>query len=125
MTKDPDAAFFKKLDGLQPCEIAELKGGDHVFAVYGHICPILTIVFSLCFCCNSVLTIAAHFIGDNFFKSASYTIEAVCAQSFEEASMKLKHIEANLLLKRDELHQFEKEYKKVRVPFRANCNKQW
>ncbi|CAN6468321.1 unnamed protein product [Victoria cruziana] len=96
MTKDPDAAFFKKLDGLQPCEIAELKGGDHVFAVYG----------------------------DNFFKSASYTIEAVCAQSFEEASMKLKHIEANLLLKRDELHQFEKEYKKVRVPFRANCNKQ-
>lgn len=33
--KDPDAAFFKKLDGFQPCEITELQGGTHVFAVYG------------------------------------------------------------------------------------------
>ncbi|CAK9182500.1 unnamed protein product [Ilex paraguariensis] len=33
--KDPDTAFFKKLDGFQPCEIAELKAGTHVFAVYG------------------------------------------------------------------------------------------
>lgn len=33
--KDPDAAFFKKLDGFQPCEINELKAGTHVFAVYG------------------------------------------------------------------------------------------
>lgn len=33
--KDPDAAFFKKLDGFQPCEITELKAGTHVFAVYG------------------------------------------------------------------------------------------
>lgn len=33
--KDPDAAFFKKLDGFQPCEITELKSGTHVFAVYG------------------------------------------------------------------------------------------
>ncbi|ESR51730.1 hypothetical protein CICLE_v10031692mg [Citrus x clementina] len=32
--KDPDAAFFKKLDGFQPCEITELKAGTHVFAVY-------------------------------------------------------------------------------------------
>ncbi|KAF3782756.1 Chaperone protein dnaJ 15 [Nymphaea thermarum] len=85
VAKDPEAAFFKKLDGLHPCEISELKGGDHVFAVYG----------------------------DNFFKSASYTIEAVCAQSLEEASVNLKEIEANLLVKRDELHQFEKEYKKA------------
>lgn len=33
--KDPDAAFFKKLDGFQPCELTELKAGTHVFAVYG------------------------------------------------------------------------------------------
>lgn len=33
--KDPDTAFFKKLDGFQPCEIIELKAGTHVFAVYG------------------------------------------------------------------------------------------
>ncbi|RXH69816.1 hypothetical protein DVH24_007072 [Malus domestica] len=32
--KDPDAAFFKKLDGFQPCELTELKAGTHVFAVY-------------------------------------------------------------------------------------------
>lgn len=32
---DPDAAFFKKLDGFQPCEINELKPGVHTFAVYG------------------------------------------------------------------------------------------
>lgn len=35
--KDPDTAFFKKLDGFQPCEITELKAGTHVFAVYGKI----------------------------------------------------------------------------------------
>lgn len=33
--KDPDSAFFKKLDGFQPCELTELKAGTHVFAVYG------------------------------------------------------------------------------------------
>jgi len=33
--KDADAAFFKKLDGFQPCEISELKAGTHVFGVYG------------------------------------------------------------------------------------------
>ena len=35
MAKDPDNAFFKRLDGLQPCEISELKAGTHIFAVYG------------------------------------------------------------------------------------------
>ena len=33
--KDPDSAFFKRLDGFQPCEITELKAGTHVFAIYG------------------------------------------------------------------------------------------
>ncbi|KAH0991569.1 hypothetical protein GBA52_003052 [Prunus armeniaca] len=35
--KDPDAAFFKKLDGFQPCELTELKAGTHVFAVYAFV----------------------------------------------------------------------------------------
>lgn len=35
VAKDPDAAFFKKLDGFQPCEVNELKAGTHIFAVYG------------------------------------------------------------------------------------------
>ena len=33
--KDPDSAFFKRLDGFQPCEVNELKAGTHYFAVYG------------------------------------------------------------------------------------------
>ena len=35
MAKDPEAAFFKRLEGLQPCEVSELKSGTHIFAVYG------------------------------------------------------------------------------------------
>lgn len=95
MAKDPEAAFFKKLEGLQPCEVADLKAGTHIFAVYG----------------------------DNFFKSASYTIEAVSAESFKESSEKLKSIEAQLLNKRNELRQFEVEYKEVLARFTAVSNK--
>ena len=35
MAKDPEAAFFKRLEGLQPCEVSELKAGTHIFAIYG------------------------------------------------------------------------------------------
>ncbi|GMP58911.1 hypothetical protein CsSME_00022405 [Camellia sinensis var. sinensis] len=35
MAKDPEAAFFKRLEGLQPCEVSQLKAGTHIFAVYG------------------------------------------------------------------------------------------
>lgn len=35
MAKDPEGAFFKRLEGLQPCEVSELKPGTHIFAVYG------------------------------------------------------------------------------------------
>lgn len=35
MAKDPEAAFFKRLEGLQPCEMSTLKPGTHIFAVYG------------------------------------------------------------------------------------------
>lgn len=95
MAKDPEAAFFKKLEGLQPCEVSELKAGTHIFAVYG----------------------------DNFFKSATYTIEVISAESFKDSAEKLKAIEAQLLSKRNELRQFEVEYKEVLARFTAVSNK--
>ncbi|KAH7570220.1 hypothetical protein JRO89_XS05G0069900 [Xanthoceras sorbifolium] len=87
--KDPDAAFFKKLDGFQPCEITELKAGTHIFAVYG----------------------------DNFFKSASYTVEALCAAPFIEEKENLRDVEAQILTKRVELSKFENEYREVLAQF--------
>ena len=38
IAKDPESAFFKRLEGLQPCEVSELKAGTHIFAVYGSSC---------------------------------------------------------------------------------------
>ncbi|KAF9592067.1 hypothetical protein IFM89_011817 [Coptis chinensis] len=88
-TKDPDTAFLKKLDGFQPCEISELKAGTHVFSVYG----------------------------DNFFKSASYIIEILCARLFSEEKDKLRAVEARILTKRVELSKFETEYREVLAQF--------
>ncbi|PON46564.1 Terminal organelle assembly protein [Parasponia andersonii] len=93
--KDPDAAFFKKLDGFQPCEITELKAGTHVFAVYG----------------------------DNFFKSVSYTIEALCAEPFVEEKDNLRAVEAEILTKRVELSKFETEYREVLAQFTEMTNR--
>ncbi|KAL0421284.1 UNVERIFIED_CONTAM: Chaperone protein dnaJ 16 [Sesamum latifolium] len=87
--KDPDAAFFKKLDGFEPCEITELKAGTHYFAVYG----------------------------DNFFKSVSYTIEVLSAESFPEEKENLRSVEAQILSKRIELSKFETEYREVLAQF--------
>ncbi|WOL11712.1 hypothetical protein Cni_G20476 [Canna indica] len=95
MAKDPEAAFFKRLEGLQPCEVSELKPGTHIFAVYG----------------------------DNFFKPASYTIEAICAKSYEDTTEKLKEIEAKILAKRNDLRQFEVEYRKALARFQEVTNK--
>ncbi|CAI9096158.1 OLC1v1032241C1 [Oldenlandia corymbosa var. corymbosa] len=95
MAKDPEAAFFKRLEGLQPCEVSELKAGTHIFAVYG----------------------------DNFFKPATYTIEALCAKSFEETTNKLKDIESQILRKRNELRQFETEYRKALARFQEVTNR--
>ncbi|KAF5746642.1 Chaperone protein dnaJ 16 [Tripterygium wilfordii] len=89
--KDPDTAFFKKLEGFQPCEITELKAGTHVFSVYG----------------------------DNFFKSATYTIEAVCTAPFVEEKEYLRATEARILTKRMELSKFESEYREVLAQFTA------
>ncbi|KAL7606245.1 hypothetical protein Lser_V15G14745 [Lactuca serriola] len=87
--KDPDAVFFKKLDGFQPCEIHEIKAGMHTFAVYG----------------------------DNFFKSVSYTIEVLCTEAFVEEKESLRTVEAQILSKRLELSKFESEYKQVLAQF--------
>ncbi|XP_066319461.1 chaperone protein dnaJ 16-like [Miscanthus floridulus] len=87
--KDPDGAFFKRLDGFQPCEVNELKAGTHYFAVYG----------------------------DNFFKSASYTIEVVCAEPFSDQKEKLRSVETKIIAKRSELSKFESEYREVLAKF--------
>ncbi|CAL1413699.1 unnamed protein product [Linum trigynum] len=87
--KDADAAFFKRLDGFQPCEINQLKAGTHVFAVYG----------------------------DNFFKNVNYTIEAVCAVPFVEEKQTLRAVEAEILEKRIEISKFESEYREVLAHF--------
>ncbi|KAM3243774.1 hypothetical protein ACQJBY_055605 [Aegilops geniculata] len=87
--KDPDSAFFKRLDGFQPCEVNELKEGTHYFAVYG----------------------------DNFFKSATYTLEVVCAEPFSTEKEKLRSVEAKILAKRSELSKFESEYREVLAKF--------
>ncbi|XP_042407380.1 chaperone protein dnaJ 16-like [Zingiber officinale] len=88
-TKDPDAAFFKKLDGFQACEIHELKAGNHVFAIYG----------------------------DNFFKSVNYTLEVMCAEEFSVEKLKLRDVESRILAKRVELSKFETEYRQVMARF--------
>ncbi|GJR67787.1 chaperone protein DnaJ 15-like protein [Tanacetum coccineum] len=95
MAKDPEAAFFKRLEGLQPCEVSELKSGTHIFAVYG----------------------------DNFFKTASYTIEAICATTYEDTTDKLKDIEQQILRKRTELRQFETEYRQALARFQEVTNR--
>ncbi|XWS63537.1 hypothetical protein CRYUN_Cryun06bG0107400 [Craigia yunnanensis] len=95
IAKDPESAFFKRLEGLQPCEVSELKAGTHIFAVYG----------------------------DNFFKTATYTIEALCAKSYEDTTEKLKDIEAQILRKRNELRQFETEYRKALACFQEVMNR--
>ncbi|KFK44475.1 hypothetical protein AALP_AA1G261200 [Arabis alpina] len=87
--KDPESAFFKKLDGFQQCEVTELKAGTHVFAVYG----------------------------DNFFKSVSYTIQVLCAATFTQEKEDLRSVEAQILTKRAELAKFETEYREVLVQF--------
>ncbi|KAL8224596.1 hypothetical protein R6Q57_020071 [Mikania cordata] len=87
--KDPDAAFFKKLKGFQPCEITELKPGLHTFAVYG----------------------------DNFFKRAGYTIEILSTSSFVKEKENLRAVEARIHTKRTEISKFETEYRQVLAQF--------
>ncbi|CAN6178622.1 unnamed protein product [Urochloa humidicola] len=95
VAKDSDGAFFKRLDSFQPCDIHELKPGTHFFAVYG----------------------------DNFFKSANYTIEVVCGESFPAEKEMLRNVEAKILTKRAELSKFESEYREVLAKFTEMTSK--
>ena len=58
-----------------------------------------------------------------FFKSASYTIEAICAQYFEESTENLKDVEAQILAKQNELRIFEIEYRKALACFQEVMNR--
>ncbi|KAJ0463704.1 hypothetical protein HanHA300_Chr14g0518671 [Helianthus annuus] len=94
-----DTAFFRKLEGFQPCEITELKAGVHTFAVYG----------------------------DNFFKSASYTIEILSTASFVNEKKNLRAVEAHISTKRTEISKFETEYRQVLAQFtdmKSRCTKE-
>ncbi|KAL8196384.1 hypothetical protein R6Q57_024679 [Mikania cordata] len=95
IAKDPEAGFFKRLECLQPCEVMEIKVGTHTFAVYG----------------------------DNFFKTASYTIEALCVATYESSTYKLKDVEQQILRKRTELRQFETDYKKALAQYQEVTNR--
>jgi hypothetical protein len=108
--KDPDSAFFKRLDGFQPCEVNELQGGTHYFSVYGKLFYIAQI---LAIQCNIQSLENPSFLGDNFFKSASYTIEVVCAEPFSAEKERLRTVESKILAKRSELSKFESEYREV------------
>jgi uncharacterized coiled-coil DUF342 family protein len=61
--------------------------------------------------------------GDNFFKPASYMIEAMCAKSYEETTERLKEIESKILAKRNDLRQFETEYRKALARFQEVTNR--
>ena len=114
MAKDPEASFFKRLEGLQPCEVSELKAGTHIFAVYGlNLDFLIHLSNFVLFGVNCFFDIFLVYSGDNFFKTAAYTIEALCTKNYEETTEKLKDIEAQILRKRNELRQFETEYRKV------------
>ncbi|KAL6571059.1 Chaperone protein dnaJ 15 [Orobanche gracilis] len=68
-------------------------------------------------------TVNARLEGDNFFKPATYTIEALCAKSYEDTTHKLQDIEAQILRKRNELRQFETEYRKALTRFQEVTNR--
>eukprot|EP00850_Spirogloea_muscicola_P022725 SM000308S11835 [mRNA] locus=s308:52843:56001:- [translate_table: standard] len=85
VAKDPEAALFKKLENMQPCDMSSLRAGTHIFAVYG----------------------------DNFFNKAAYTIEAVSLANHSETKEALKQVEQAILAKREELRKFEAEYREA------------
>lgn len=52
IAKDPEGGFFKRLEGLQPCEVSGLKAGTHIFAVYGvnyQFCSFILLLYRLFF----------------------------------------------------------------------------
>lgn len=52
-------------------------------------------------------------IGDNFYKSATYTFEVLSAASFVNEKENLRAIETHISAKRTEISMFENEYRQV------------
>uniref|UniRef100_A0A2P2IKE5 Chaperone protein dnaJ 16 isoform X3 n=1 Tax=Rhizophora mucronata TaxID=61149 RepID=A0A2P2IKE5_RHIMU len=65
----------------------------------------------------TILRFWSFLLGDNFFKSASYSIEALCAAPFTEEKENLRAVEAQILEKRAEISKFESEYREVLAQF--------
>lgn len=55
--------------------------------------------------------------GDNFFRSANYTIEILSAEPFSAEKEMLREVEGQILTKRAELSKFETEYREVCYSF--------
>lgn len=53
--------------------------------------------------------------GDNFFKNTPYSLEVVDAREEKEAKQRLRDVEEQLVMKRNELRKFETEYREVRL----------
>ncbi|KAJ6903052.1 chaperone protein dnaJ 15-like [Populus alba x Populus x berolinensis] len=93
IAKDPDAAFFRRLEGLQPCEVSELKAGTHIFA---------EIIFS-----RLLATQLRHFV---------QRLMKIPQRS--SRMLRLKFLE-----KENELRQFETEYRKALARFQEVTNR--
>ena len=68
MAKDPEAGIFKRLEGLQPCEVSELKPGTHIFAVYG----LFTISYQFFSRINCHYLCSSHGSLENFVKVITF-----------------------------------------------------
>ncbi|THG19522.1 hypothetical protein TEA_027428 [Camellia sinensis var. sinensis] len=66
---------------------------------------------------ETIYVVAFWKLCDNFFKSASYTIEALCASQFTAEKENLRAVETQILSKRVELSKFETEYREVLQQF--------
>eukprot|EP00004_Rigifila_ramosa_P020211 TRINITY_DN5233_c0_g1_i4.p2 TRINITY_DN5233_c0_g1~~TRINITY_DN5233_c0_g1_i4.p2 ORF type:complete len:181 (+),score=46.83 TRINITY_DN5233_c0_g1_i4:701-1243(+) len=81
--------LFHCLDGLVPSPHKPLAAGAHLFCVYGN----------------------------NFFKKASFFIEAVIGEPASAATSDIKQSEEELIQLREELQAFAPEYDRVRKAF--------
>lgn len=62
-------------------------------------------------------------LGDNFFKSVSYTLEIFSSAPFSNEKESLRSTEAQIVSKRTELLKFESEYHEVFAQFTEMASK--
>ncbi|KAL2485083.1 Chaperone protein dnaJ 15 [Abeliophyllum distichum] len=99
MAKDPEATFFKRLEGLQPCEVLQLKTGAHVFDFYG----------------SSLVWYLPAITSSNLLS----TQLRLSVQSLPRIQL----ISFRVLRKRNELSQFETEYRPALARFQEVTNR--